>query len=154
MKHEEIKKLYIEGASISDIATLTNTTRQTIYRYKKKDLEAGVDWDALALANSRDLKNVKLSEEAFLNSLILSYEDAFKELANLTPQEQLQVLKDYSSMYYKLKAPLKSDCKSQVASAITNTIYELSQIALSQDNNCVVEFLSQNSDFIVQKVLR
>ncbi|MEY4504490.1 MAG: hypothetical protein RL154_784 [Pseudomonadota bacterium] len=151
--HAQIKTLYLENKSVTEIASLLSVTRQTIYARKKADYKNGIDWDELALANARDLSGVKMSEKEFLNTLIRSFENALEGLDDLEPEKKLVLLKEYSTTYYKLKAPIKTDCKSQVLDAITTVIYKISEFALEQNNKEVINFLSANSDKIIEKVL-
>lgn len=150
-KHQINRDLYIQGKSITDIALLQNTTRQTIYAQKRKDLEQGIDWDELRLAKSRDISGVKMSEQAFVASLIKSYEDSLESLKELPPTQQLELTTQYAKSYYRLKAPLKTDCKAQVHEAISTTIYKISELALEIDDKHTIEFLSKNSDAIVMR---
>ena len=153
-KHQHSKELYIKGMSISDIARTLCITRATIYAYRKKDLEAGVEWDDLALANARDVSGVKMSEKEFLTTLIKSFESALETIGDKEPIEKLQILKEFSTTYYKLKAPIKTDCKSQVLDAITKTIYEISQIALEENDTTVANFLSTKADIIINRTIK
>lgn len=150
--HEQMKQLYIDGTNISDISTLLHVTRQTVYAAKNRDLKKGLDWDELRLAKLQDVAGTKMSEKGFLAHLIKSYEDAIEGLDTLEPKERLNALTQYSSAYYRLKAPLKTDCKAQVTDAIMQTIYKISELALEDGNKEVVDFLSKHADKIVQRV--
>ena len=154
-KTQTIKKYYIEGKSIGDICNIVGISRATFYNHKKKDLDNGIDWDDLAFSKAIDPSGVKLNEKEFLTTLIRSFEDALKKLDEIEdPTKRLQLLKDYANSYYKLKAPLKNDCKSAIIDAVSKTIYELSQMALEDDNKMMVEFLSNNADKIIERVIR
>lgn len=154
-KLQTIKKLYIDGKTISEICQIVGISRATFYNLKKKDLDAGIDWEELAFVRAIDPSGVKLNEKEFLTTLIRSFEDALKNLDDVEdPTKRLQLLKEYANSYYKLKAPLKNDCKSAVVDAISKTIYELSQMALEDDNKIMVEFLSKNADKIIERVLK
>ena len=154
-KTQTIKKYYIEGKSIGDICNIFGISRATFYNHKKKDLDNGIDWDDLAFSKAIDPSGVKLNEKEFLTTLIRSFEDALKKLDEIEdPTKRLQLLKEYANSYYKLKAPLKNDCKSAIIDAVSKTIYELSQMALEDDNKMMVEFLSNNADKIIERVIR
>lgn len=154
-KIQTIKKYYIEGKSIGDICNIVGISRATFYNHKKKDLDNGIDWDDLAFSKAIDPSGVKLNEKEFLTTLIRSFEDALKKLDEIEdPTKRLQLLKEYANSYYKLKAPLKNDCKSAIIDAVSKTIYELSQMALEDDNKMMVEFLSNNADKIIERVMR
>jgi predicted DNA-binding protein YlxM (UPF0122 family) len=154
-KTQTIKKYYIEGKSIGDICNIVGISRATFYNHKKKDLDNGIDWDDLAFSKAIDPSGVKLNEKEFLTTLIRSFEDALKKLDDIEdPTKRLQLLKEYANSYYKLKAPLKNDCKSAIIDAVSKTIYELSQMALEDDNKMMVEFLSNNADKIIERVIR
>lgn len=152
-KAKEAKRLYINGHSVSDIARVLHITRGTVYNYKKKDLQRGVDWDELALAKLRDIESVKMSEKQFISTLIKSFEERLEEIQALDAPSALKIIKEYTSAYYKLKNPQKEDCKSAVTESVSKTIYAISQIALEDDNKAVIEFLSSKSDEIVERVL-
>lgn len=154
-KTQTIKKYYIKGKSIGDICNIVGISRATFYNHKKKDLDNGIDWDDLAFSKAIDPSGVKLNEKEFLTTLIRSFEDALKKLDEIEdPTKRLQLLKEYANSYYKLKAPLKNDCKSAIIDAVSKTIYELSQMALEDDNKMMVEFLSNNADKIIERVIR
>lgn len=154
-KTQTIKKYYIEGKSIGDICNIVGISRATFYNHKKKDLDNGIDWDDLAFSKAIDPSGVKLNEKEFLTTLIRSFEDALKKLDEIEdPTKRLQLLKEYANSYYKLKAPLKNDCKRAIIDAVSKTIYELSQMALEDDNKMMVEFLSNNADKIIERVIR
>ncbi len=154
-KIQTIKKLYIDGKTISEICQIVGISRATFYNIKKKDLDSGIDWEELAFSKAIDPSETKLNEKEFLTTLIRSFEDALKNLDDIEdPTKRLQLLKEYANSYYKLKAPLKNDCKSAVIDAISKTIYELSQMALEDDNKIMVEFLSKNADKIIERVLK
>ncbi len=154
-KKQTIKKYYIDGKSVAEICNIVGISRATFYNHKKKDLDDGIDWDDLAFSKVIDPSGVKLNEKEFLTTLIRSFEDALKNLDDIEdPTKRLQLLKEYANSYYKLKAPLKNDCKSAVIDAVSKTIYELSQMALEDDNKIMVEFLSNNADKIIERVLK
>jgi len=154
-KKQTVKKYYIDGKSVAEICNIVGISRATFYNHKKKDLDDGIDWDDLAFSKVIDPSGVKLNEKEFLTTLIRSFEDALKNLDDIEdPTKRLQLLKEYANSYYKLKAPLKNDCKSAVIDAISKTIYELSQMALEDDNKIMVEFLSNNADKIIERVLK
>ena len=154
-KLQTIKKLYIDGKTISEICQIVGISRATFYNLKKKDLDSGIDWEELAFSKAIDPSETKLNEKEFLTTLIRSFEDALKNLDDIEdPTKRLSLLKEYANSYYKLKAPLKNDCKSAVIDAISKTIYELSQMALEDDNKIMVEFLSKNADKIIERVLK
>lgn len=154
-KIQTIKKLYIDGKTISEICQIVGISRATFYNLKKKDLDSGIDWEELAFSKAIDPSETKLNEKEFLTTLIRSFEDALKNLDDIEdPTKRLQLLKEYANSYYKLKAPLKNDCKSAIIDSTSKTIYEISQMALEDDNKIMVEFLSKNADKIIERVLK
>ncbi|MBE0491115.1 MAG: DUF1804 family protein [Sulfurospirillum sp.] len=154
-KNAQIKKLYINGKTINEICTTTGVSRATIYNHKKRDLENGIDWDDLAFSKAIDPSGVRLNEKEFLTTLIKSFEEALKKLDDIDdPAKRLSLLKEYASSYYKLKAPLKNDCKQAVLETASKTVYELSQMALEQENQHIVEFLSSNAQMIIERVVK
>lgn len=154
-KIQTIKKLYIDGKTISEICQIVGISRATFYNLKKKDLDSGIDWEELAFSKAIDPSETKLNEKEFLTTLIRSFEDALKNLDDIEdPTKRLQLLKEYANSYYKLKVPLKNDCKSAIIDSTSKTIYEISQMALEDDNKIMVEFLSKNADKIIERVLK
>ena len=154
-KVQTIKKLYVDGKTISEICQIVGISRATFYNLKKKDLDSGIDWEELAFSKAIDPSETKLNEKEFLTTLIRSFEDALKNLDDIEdPTKRLQLLKEYANSYYKLKAPLKNDCKSAIIDSTSKTIYEISQMALEDDNKIMVEFLSKNADKIIERVLK
>ena len=154
-KNAKIKKLYIEGKTIGVICNTMGISRATIYNHKKKDFEDGIDWDDLAFSKAIDPSGVRHNEKEFLTTLIKSFEEALKKLDDIEdPTKRLALLKEYASSYYKLKAPLKNDCKQAVLETASRTVYELSQMALEQDNKHLVEFLSSNAETIIERVVK
>ena len=145
-----MKDMYVKGYSISDIAKTHGVTRQTVYKKKAKDKAAGVDWDALALAKSRDVTTIRKSEEEFILTLIDSFDRAFEEVKKQEPEKRLKILKEYSGAYYRLKAPLKTDVKAQVLSAVQNAINETEQ---SNDNIVVGLIISDENHFLFHTLL-
>lgn len=154
MDEKMAQEMYIKGHNISDIARTCGVTRQTIYKKKARDKAAGIDWDALALAKNRNQTNVIKSEESFILTLIESFEMAFNEIKELKPDAKLEILKEYADTYYKLKAPLKTDTKAQILDAITNTINEIADLASRAKNDYVTDFLANNADEILKRVLK
>lgn len=148
-KRENARNLFVDGRSITDISKALNVTRQTVYAWKKTDREAGIDWDDLALQKAQDVSGVRTTEKEFLLTLINGFEEAIKELEELEPVKRLAAFKEYANTYYKLKAPLKSDCSAQVAQALSKLIYAIGEMALKMGADTVVEFLSENADDII-----
>ena len=149
-----MKEMYIKGYTVTDIAKTHGVTRQTVYKKKAKDKQAGIDWDALALAKSRDTTNLKRSEEEFILTLIDSFDRAFEEVKELDPEERLKILNAYSRAYYKLKAPLKTDVKAKCLEAVQRAINEIADLAEKLKNDQVTDFLATNADTILEKALK
>lgn len=154
-KKAQVKKLFLDGKTITYIASALNISRATIYSYKKEDYESGLDWDELAYASAIDPEGTKLNEKEFLATLIRQFEEALKELDKLEdPSQKLNLLNEYAKSYYRLKAPMKNDCKSVVMEAVTKAIYTIGQLALESDSKEMLAFLTQNSDKIIEAVLK
>ena len=150
--NDEIRNMYIKGFSITDIATTFGVTRQTIYNRKNEDLNNGIDWDALALNSSR--KKASLSENEFILTLINSFELAFDKIKELEPTEQLEILKEYTDTYYKLKAPVKTDDKAKILENVSKAISQIADIAKKENNEAVMNFLAKNADEILARTLK
>lgn len=153
-KSQEIKSLYLSGKSITDISKVCNVSRATIYRHKARDLKEGIDWDALALNKTRDTTKVKHSEEQFLLALIQGFEENLKAIKDKPHLEQLEVLKEYASTYYKLKAPLQTDCKAIALQAVSKALSFMADLAKKQKSSTVGNFLADNADEILSRVLK
>jgi len=154
MVHAKAKQLYIDGNSISSIATAVGRTRTTIYTYKAKDLEKGIDWDELRYQKQTSQTVTEVDEKRFLSTLILNFENTMKNLSSIEePEKRLNILTKFVSAYWKIKAPAKGDCKGAKANGASEAIYALSQLAVEQNSHAVVEFLSNNHDIVIERVL-
>ncbi len=154
LMHERMKALYIEGKSVKEISVMCKVSPQAVYQRRKKELEFGVDWDELALSHARDNSGTKMSEKEFITTLIKGFELDFERLKELEPSESLELLAKYSTTYYKLKSPSKSDCRELMLNAINKTILSISDLSIRENNKSVIEFLSSNADNIVEMVLK
>lgn len=152
-KKERAKNHYIEGKSISHIATALGISRATIYNYKRSDLECGIDWDALRYAKATSKKGIEASEKRFLATLISEFETAFEQLQEEPPQKRLQILTNFASAYYKLKQPHKGDCKSAKLSGASEAIYAIAQLAAEEKEERTVAFLSRFHERVIERVL-
>jgi len=153
MKKKRAKSLYIDGNSITSIATALNVTRTTIYNYKAADLKEGICWDELRYLKQTNAASTREGEKNFLATLIINFENAMLGIKDLEPKEQLALMTKYASAYYKLKQPNKGDAKGATADGATKAIYALSQLAIEQKNDDVINFLSEYHDVIVERVL-
>lgn len=144
------RSMFVEGLAVSDIATTYSVTEAAIYYHKNQDLKDGIDWESLRLTKSRDTKNIDIKETEFLNTLMESFEKDLKKLEEIeSPKERLNILSDYVKTYYRLKAPVKTDCKTQVSTAVTQTITVIANLAIELKHNDLVNFLSEHSDRII-----
>ncbi|EAH9150346.1 DUF1804 family protein [Campylobacter jejuni] len=152
-KRELVKNLFIQGKSIEDICILTGLTRQGIYYMKKDDFKKGIDWEGLKLATLRDEKNLENKEAIFLNALINEFE-RFLEGASRNELDinTLEALNKYAKTYWAIKAPQKVDIKALNLQTCKKTIDSIIELAIN--NEIVCEWLSDNSDLIISKVLK
>lgn len=153
MKTQEIKKAYLSGKEVSLICKLLNITRSTFYYHKKKALESGDNWDEALLREKREEKEVKASEEYFLAKLINSFDEILKEEGNCSLEE----LNKYAQTYWKLKAPRNDDefkIKDRLKERSELVIKEIANLALEQEEEKVIEFLSANSEEIIKRVFK
>jgi len=154
MKHKRAKQLYIDGNSITDIATAVGLTRTTIYTYKAKDLKKDIDWDELRYLKQTSATSTKTDEKKFLGTLIQSFENAMMELEQIEePEKRLNILTKFVNAYYKIKSPNSGDTKGAKASGASEAVYALSKLAMEQGNHTVVNFLSDNHDIVIERVL-
>lgn len=155
LNRDLLRKMYTDGMSIEEIATVHNVTTPSVYYHKNLDAKAGVNWDDLLLLKSRDSQSIDVKEKEFLSILITSFEKTLKTLEEIEDVEKrLSVLERYTKSYYTLKAPLKTDCKTQVSEAITTTIHTISSLALSSKSKEVIMFLSDHTDDIIAEVFK
>ncbi len=153
MKKKRAKSLYLDGNSITNIATALGVTRTTIYNYKSADLKNGIDWDELRYLKQTNASSTDESEKKFLATLIINFENAMLSLNDHEPKERLAILTKFASAYYKLKQPSKGDTKGAKASGANEAIYALSKLAMEQNNEPVINFLSEYHDIIIERVL-
>lgn len=151
---EQLKNYYIDGVPVTEICTALNITRETFYYWKKKWEDAGTDIDDLRLANLRSARNLAEKESEFLSTLISTFEAGLEKLEEIeNPEKRLEAISKYVTVYYKLKAPKKIDCKQQVIEAVTDTIQTLAELAMELENVHVVQFLHENSTEIINRTL-
>lgn len=154
-KRNKIKDMYIKGIPIATICVTLNMTKANFYYHKNKDLEKGISWDDKKYINSKNTVNLKADEEDFLNTLIYEFKNEMIEIQKIeNPVEKLEALNKYVPVYYKLKIPNKSDCKAKYIEIATKVIYSLSELAISQENTQVANFLSKNSETIIEAIIK
>jgi len=155
LNRDLLRKMYTDGMSVEEIATVYSVTTPAIYYHKNIDTKEGVNWDDLLLLKSRDSQSIDIKEKEFLATLITSFEKTIKTLEEVEDVEKrLSILERYTKSYYTLKAPLKTDCKTQVSEAITTTIHTISSLALSSKSKEVIMFLSDHTDTIIAEVFK
>lgn len=154
MRKQRAKVLYIEGKTITDIATALGLTRTTIYNYRKEDLKNKIDWDDLRYHNQTKANATQGDEKRFLATLIQSFENAMAELEEVEePEKRLNILTKFVNAYYKIKSPNKGDTKGAMATGASQAIYAVSQLAIEQGNQSVVNFLSEYHDIVIERVI-
>lgn len=155
-KKEKSKKFYVEDdKSVADIATALNITKGAVYYHKKSDLDKGVDWDELRYIASLDPKDTQDKEKIFLSVLIKQFDKALVDLAESDLIEKLELIEGYAKTYYKLKIPdSKIDAKVQKTQVVKDVITKIINIAIQNNNQQVAEFLSANSDEIMESLLK
>lgn len=153
-KHERCKQLYIDGHSISSIATAVGVSRATVYNYKSEDLKKSIEWDELKYIKQTNATATKDDEKRFLGTLIQNFENAMASLEEIEePEKRLTILTKFINAYYKIKSPNKGDCKGAKASGASEAVYAISQLAMESDNLSVVNFLSEYHDVVIERVL-
>lgn len=142
--------------SIEDICTTLNITRGNFYYHKREDLKKGINWDALLLNKERDELSIKDKEARFLRTLIISFEKFIEKSEELEP-ETIEKLHKYATTYWRLKAPQQNDifaAKKQREDIARKTIEGIAKLALQEDNNAVITFLSQNAEAIMHTIFK
>lgn len=153
---EKIKEMYLSEMSIEDICTALNVSRGSFYYHKKEDLKKGINWDVLLLNKERDTESIKDKEAKFLRTLIISFEKFIEKSEELAP-ETIEKLHKYAETYWKLKAPQKNDifaAKKQKEDIARKTIEGIAKLALQEENNAVMEFLSKNVEAIILTIFK
>ncbi len=153
MSKEQAKSLFIAGENITSISTVLGISRATVYAYKKRDLEAGVDWDELKFIKATDKADAITNEQEFVATLINQFEKALEGLDEVEPQKRVEMLSKYVGTYYKLKQQ-KDNVKVNQADIVKETIQTLSQLALNHKANEVIQFLADHAETIVSEVLQ
>lgn len=153
MSKEQAKSLFVAGESITSISTVLGLSRATIYSYKKKDLDAGTDWDELKFIKATDKADAITSEQEFVATLINQFERALEGLDDVEPQKRVEILSKYVGTYYKLKQQ-KDNIKVNQADIVKSTIQTLSALALSHKAHEVIQFLAEHAETIVSEVLK
>lgn len=155
-KKEKAKKFYVEDEkSVADIATALNVKKGTVYYYKKSDLEKGIDWDELRYIATLNPEDTHDKEKIFLSVLIKQFDKALVDLANSDLIEKLELIEGYAKTYYKLKIPdNKTDVKVQKTQVVKEVITKIINIAISENHTQVAQFLSDNSDTIMEDLLK
>lgn len=154
---EQIKERYIQGMEIIDICTSLNITRAGFYYHKNADLKKGINWDNLLLESKRDMSSIKDKEAVFIATLIASFEKFMqKSKENGLSPEALDKLHQYAQTYWRLKAPKNDEfsLKSKLIATARDTINEIANIALKENNEIVADFLAKNADTIINKVFK
>lgn len=152
-KELEAKSLFIAGESVTSIATVLGVSRATVYAYKKRDLESGVDWDELKFLKATDKADAITSEQEFVATLINQFEKALDGLDEVEPQKRVEMLSKYVGTYYKLKQQ-KDNVKVNQADIVKETIQTLSRLALTHKAHDVIQFLADHAETIVSEVLK
>ncbi len=152
MIHAQAKELYLSGKNVTDIASGLGVSRTTIYSYKNKDKEAGIDWDELKFLKATDSGEAQKNEEDFVALLIFQFENALEKLNEKEPEEQVKVISQYINTYYKLKQQ-KENPKVSKAEVAKSVLKQVSQIALDKQATSVISFLSDHADQIVSAVI-
>jgi hypothetical protein len=116
-KKADIKKLYLSGMSINDIAIRLGCSRHTVLYHKKNDLKNGIDWNEeltqLNHANLTSTDNKKQKKEFFFATLVNAFETEHKNIQAIDdPIARMEALKKYSESYIKLTAPKNNNYKS------------------------------------------
>ncbi len=153
MSKEQAKSLFVAGESITSISTVLGLSRATIYSYKKKDLDVGIDWDELKFIKATDKADAITSEQEFVATLINQFERALEGLDDVEPQKRVEILSKYVGTYYKLKQQ-KDNIKVNQADIVKSTIQTLSTLALSHKAHEVIQFLAEHAETIVSEVLK
>lgn len=154
---ESIKAQYIQGVDMQSICTTHNISRANFYYHKNADLKKGINWDILALNAKRDGQDIKDKEAMFLSTLISSFENFIqKSKENGLSPEALDKLHQYAQTYWRLKAPKNDEfsLKSKLIATARDTINEIANIALKENNEIVADFLAKNADTIINKVFK
>jgi len=153
-KREIYRELYVSGRTALEIASALDVTEQAVYYHKNSDKKKGLNWDTLRIAKVTDIKDIKEKETTFLSLLLHEYEEAMESLKELDAVARLDALKKYATAYYRLKAPKETNAKVDKIRVAQDVITQLAELAIDLNHTGTIEFLSQNSDSIIQSVLK
>jgi len=154
-----IKKLYIDkGLGDTEIATRLNITRGTVSYHKKKDKDAGIDWDEIKAAkqynNLTSTENFEKDQQQFLTTLFNAFEKEKENIEKIEdPAERLTKLNAFASNYYKLKRPSVNDCKGVADKAARLALETIIDFSEQHDKNQVIDFLAEHFEDIVAKTV-
>ena len=151
-KQIHAKSLFIEGKTITEIATLLGVSRTSIYTYKNNDKANGTDWDELKFLKATDQSDAIKSEQDFVALLIHQFESSLDKLNNAEPVEQIEVISKHINTYYKLKQQ-RENPKVNKADIAKQVLQQISDIALKKEDMNVIQFLSDHADEVVMTVI-
>ena len=148
LKQKKAYELYKNGMSLKEIASTLGISRQTVSNYKKK-----FNWDEMLLSeHTIDAEN---KEKEFILELIKEWDKAVEELKLSNLSNKLTILEKYTKLYYKLKninQESRVTQKLKKEEIIKETITKIAQLAIKQNDQTVANFLSQNSETIVEMI--
>ncbi len=154
-----IKKLYIDkGLGDSEIATRLNISRGTVSYHKKKDKEAGIDWDEIRASkkynNLTSSENFEKDQQQFLTTLFNAFEKEKENIEKIEdPAERLTKLNAFANNYYKLKRPSVNDCKGVADKASRLALETIIDFSEQHNKNDVIDFLSDYFEDIVAQTV-
>jgi len=148
LKQKRAYELYKSGLNLTQIANILGISRQTVSAYKKK-----FNWDETLL--SEHSLDAQAKEREFILELIKEWDASLEELKSSDLINKLTILEKYTRLYYKLKNINQASAKTiklKKEEIIKQTISKIAKLAIKLNNQAVAEFLSTNSDTIVEMV--
>ncbi|SFP60750.1 DUF1804 family protein [Hydrogenimonas thermophila] len=148
LKQKRAYELYKNGMNLTQIANTLGLSRQTVSNYRKK-----FNWDETLL--SEHSLDAQAKEKEFILELIKEWDASLEELKSSDLTNRLTILEKYTRLYYKLKNINQASAKTaklKKDEIIKQTISNIARLAIKLNDQAVAEFLSTNSDTIVEMV--
>ena len=154
-----IKRLYIEeGLGDTDIAIRLKCDRGSVSYHKKKDKDAGIDWDELRANREYNrmtsTDNFEEDKKEFLTTLFNAFKKEKQNIEKIKdPTERLQRWNQFANNYHKFLKPSANDCKGVADKASRSILNIIIDFAVEYERNDLVEFLADHFEEITVKAV-
>ena len=148
-KRKQMRRLYVEGGTIKEIAATFGLKEKTVQAYKKKDKDAFArDWDLLRVEHRLSDDEVRENQRIFLSSLFACFQEERESLKQIEdPGTRLAVLERYATNYYKLTAAAKSsEPTAEISDLVVQIMETLSRLAIREGLEHVARFFMDHME--------